>query len=98
MKVKSLELISDFCPAQWTGWTEGGFWIYCRYRYGVLRIEVWEKKDFEGQKIKEYIFKIGDSFDGSFKNLEKVKKTIIKILDGKIDLSKAQVKLKKLVR
>ena len=56
MKVKGLEMTCGACPSQWEGRTEDGEYVFIRYRYGWLRVDVGNQTIFETEH--------GDSLSG----------------------------------
>jgi hypothetical protein len=45
IKVSSLTQQGNCCPAQWSGETEQGLYVYIRYRWGQLTVEVGESSE-----------------------------------------------------
>jgi len=40
VKIKSLTQTCGACPSQWEGETENGAYVYIRYRYGWLSVDI----------------------------------------------------------
>ena len=84
MKVKELKLTLDCCPTQYEGFTTDGNWIYVRYRWGVMTIDIWEKENFKGKLIKRFSKEIGPTLDGELPDLEETKSVIISFIENKM--------------
>ncbi len=68
MNKMKLEKIGGMCPEQYEGFDVNDKWVYIRYRYGILSIQVWDNKDFRGEEHFYADWKIGDTFDGTLKD------------------------------
>ena len=55
-RLKTLEMTCGACPSQWDGETENGAYVYIRYRYGLLRVDMDQQTVFEAT--------VGDSLGG----------------------------------
>lgn len=60
----SLRMTTEACPTQWEGVTTSGKEVYCRYRYGILTINVGGdlSRDILGDLI--YTASVGNNQDG----------------------------------
>ena len=66
------------CPSQWEGVTNDGKWVYARYRWGVLYVQVGtDRADFRGEIVFQGTF--GNSLDGYMKysRLKELTKEVI---------------------
>lgn len=81
-KVKYCERTCDLCPSQWNIFTEDDKYIYVRYRWGNLQVDVansvedWEKDNYE--PILEQ--QIGDEYDGHM-TIDELKNITENIID-----------------
>jgi len=64
MKIKSLIQTCSACPTQYNGETDDGKYVYIRYRFGKLSMEIDHKVIYVGY--------IGDALDGCI-SLDKIK-------------------------
>ena len=67
------------CPSQWEGTTDRGKYIYIRYRWGYLEVELAENENAWrfGHYQSIYDMQVGDDLDGSMGN-----RVLIELLDG----------------
>lgn len=56
IKVKNIRQTSHFCPSQWEGRTENNEYLYVRYRFGCLSVEI------DGKLL--YSRELNDGLDG----------------------------------
>ena len=68
------EQTCNMCPSQWDLWTEDGKYLYVRYRWGVLSIDLADSVDHWNANEHTLIFcePIGDDLDG-YMTLEELK-------------------------
>ena len=81
-KEMNLKKTYSACPTQYSGWYKGR-WYYIRYRYGVLRVEIYSKKGFEGKCYYSKSWQIGDELDGQLKPYY-YRKVVKAIEEGKL--------------
>jgi hypothetical protein len=72
VKVVQLEKTCSACPAQWEGRDDQGQYVYIRYRWGHLRVEV--------NRVEIFGEVLGDNFDGSL-DYEALKQVLKEIVD-----------------
>jgi hypothetical protein len=85
ISVTKLIKTCDACPAQWEGETEEGKYVYIRFRFGQLRIEV--------DKEVVYQQKVGGMYDGdmNFKQLRDLVSNILFFKVTQVDQEKCPV-------
>lgn len=82
VKASSVVQTGDTCPAQWEAETEDGQYVYVRYRWGTLRIDVAESKEaWLTSSNVVYQERLGLPFDGDITWDSVVEATGLEILD-----------------
>ena len=71
-KIKKIRMTCHACPSQWDGELVDGGYLYVRFRWGTLRV------DIDGNTVFEW--ESGDSFDG-YMSLETVQSLTSHLLD-----------------
>lgn len=90
IKIVKLQKTCPYCPSQWDAWTDEGYPIYIKYRWGHLQV----RKGLFGKSVANAIFgysivdkQVGEPMDGymEFKELKEATKDKI-IFDCKEEL------------
>lgn len=72
--LKELQMTCSACPSQWEGYTTDGAFIYIRYRYGYLTVDL---HDYIGECIFEWTS--DDLWDGSMDTETMLRLTGLKV-------------------
>ena len=77
MKVVELSKTCAACPAQWSGRTEDGKWVYVRYRWGFLSVRVAEGDNVYAAVNGDEVFgkECGGEYDGFMSLAELIEHT-----------------------
>lgn len=67
LKSNSIDQTCPACPSQWEAETIDGRFVYVRYRWGTLRVDVSDSRDdwSNGDRDEHYRESFGDPLDGA---------------------------------